>query len=139
MNMNELSFESSLRWVIAGLGAVAVATGLLALVLGANALPGEEAASPTTESALRFYAVFWIAFGLVAMRVAPNAGRETLIVRALAAAMFCGGVARALAWADVGRPHAFFVALTIAELIGGPLLVLWQAKAAERQAAFRSA
>jgi hypothetical protein len=129
-----ISFENTLQGIVAGLGAVAIATGLLALVGGANALPGEEAASATTESALRFYACFWIAYGVVALRVAPHAVRETLIVRGIALVMFLGGIGRALAWIAEGQPHALFVVLMVVELVGAPLLIAWQAKARDSQA-----
>ena len=126
----ELTSRQLLRALLTIVGMVAAATGIFAVLTGANGMPGEIQASASVESELRFFAVFWIAYGVVALRTAPRVELETTTVRALALAMFVAGLARAVAWIAVGRPHSLFVALMIVELIGPPLVVVWQARVA---------
>ena len=82
----------------------------------------------TADNELRFFAVFWIAFGVIAIRVAPRVDTEMQLVRALALTLFVGGLARAISWLAVGKPHSLFVSLMLLELVGAPLVVAWQAK-----------
>ncbi len=48
------------------------------------------------------------------------------MLAAVCGATFLGGTARALAAAQSGQPHPLFRALTVAELIAAPALLLWQ-------------
>ena len=73
--------------------------------MGAKSLPGEGLANPLVESELRFYAAFYVAYGLAALRVAPRADSDTAAVRALAGALFFAGAARPGGWLAVRRPH----------------------------------
>lgn len=82
----------------------------------------------TVDNELRFFAVFWIAFGVVAIRVAPRVDTETQLVRALALTLFVGGLARAISWLAAGEPHPLFVSLMFLEVLGAPLVVAWQGK-----------
>jgi hypothetical protein len=107
-------------------GLVATTAGLDTVIRGAKSLPGQELANPSVESELRFYAAFYIACGVVALRVAPHADRDTTAARALAAALFLAGLARAGAWRGVGRPHPVQRALLVIELAAPPLIVAWQ-------------
>jgi hypothetical protein len=111
-------------------GAVAVATGIFGIATGADGVPGDDAASASVESELRFLYVFWAAYGLALIRVAPRAVGEAWAVRALALVLFAAGLARAVAWLDGGRPHGLFVALMIVELVLPPVIVAWQARLA---------
>lgn len=122
--------ERLLQALLTTIGLVAMATGAFALVTGTSGMPGEIEANATVESELRYFAAFWIAYGAVAFRTAPRVATATTAVRALALAMFIGGVGRALAWIDVGRPHAVFVALMVIELVLPALLVIWQQRVA---------
>jgi hypothetical protein len=111
-------------------GAVAVATGIFGIATGADGVPGDDAASASVESELRFLYAFWAAYGLALIRVAPRAAGEAWAVRALALILFVAGLARAVAWLDAGRPHGLFVALMIVELALPPVIVAWQARLA---------
>jgi hypothetical protein len=53
-------------------GVIATAAGLATVIAGAKSLPAEEAANPVVESELRFYAAFYVAYGLAVLRVAPK-------------------------------------------------------------------
>ena len=115
-------------------GAVPIATGAFAVLTGAGGMPGQNEASASVESELRFFAVFWIAYGAALIWTAPRAARETTLVRALMAVLFVGGIARAIAWAAEGRPHGLFIVLMAIELVMPPVVVLWQDRVAQRRA-----
>jgi hypothetical protein len=122
----------ALRAVLYLGGAVATAAGLHTVIAGARSIAGEGAANASVESELRFYAAFYVAYGLAALRVAPRADQDGAAVRVLAGALFLGGLARAGGWRAVGRPHAGQRALLAIELAGAPALAAWQARLAAR-------
>jgi Domain of unknown function (DUF4345) len=119
---------SALRAVFYVGGAVATAAGLHSAILGARSLPGQALANPTVESELRYYACFYAAYGLAALRVAPRADRDGPAVRALAGALFAAGLARATGWVAAGRPHPLQRALLAIELGAPAPIVAWQSR-----------
>jgi uncharacterized protein DUF4345 len=82
------------------------------------------------ESELRFYAAFYIAYGLVSLRIAPRADNATASVRRLAGVLFLAGLARTYGWLAVGKPHPLQRGLLATELLGPPLIIAWQARLA---------
>jgi hypothetical protein len=104
-------------------GVVATAAGLHTVIAGGKSLPDEGLANPSVESELRFYAAFYVAYGLALLRVAPRADREPAAVRSLAGALFLAGLARAGGWLAVGRPHRVQLALLGIELGAPPVMV----------------
>ena len=119
-----------LQALLTTVGLVAMATGVFALVTGSGGMPGKIEADATVESELRYFAAFWIAYGAIAFRTAPRVATATTAVRVLALAMFIGGLGRALAWIDVGRPHGLMVVLMVIELVLPALLVVSQQRVA---------
>jgi hypothetical protein len=111
-------------------GLVATAAGLHTVIAGAKSVPGQDVANASVESELRFYAAFYVAYGVVALSVAPRADRDTLAVRAVLAPLFLAGVARAGGWLAVGRPHRAQRGLLVIELAAPPLITAWQARLA---------
>ncbi len=111
-------------------GVVATAAGLHTVVVGARSVPGRGTTDPSVESELRFYAAFYVGYGLVALRVAPRADRDTTAVRALAGVLFLAGLARAGGWVAVGKPHPAQRALLAIELAAPPAIVGLQARVA---------
>jgi Domain of unknown function (DUF4345) len=109
-------------------GAVATTAGLHTVMAGVRSLPGRESASAPVESELRFYAAFYVAYGLAALRIAPRADRDPDAVRALAGALFLAGLARGGGWVAAGPPHPLQRALLVLELAGPPAIVAWQAR-----------
>jgi Domain of unknown function (DUF4345) len=109
-------------------GAVATTAGLHTVITGVRSLPGRQAASAPVESELRFYAAFYVAYGLAALRIAPRADRDAEAVRALAGALFLAGLARAGGWLASGPPHPLQRALLAIELAAPPAIVAWQAR-----------
>ena len=98
------------------------------MAAGARSIAGEDAANASVESELRFYAAFYVAYGLAALRVAPRADRDGAAVQALAAALFF--LARASGWLAVGRPHPLHRGLLVIELAAPPAIVAWQKRLA---------
>ena len=119
-------------WVMRILGFVAVGAGLYALLTGVAGMPGEISADASVDSELRFFAVFYVAFGAVAIWIAPRIEAETRLVRVWALTLFVAGLARGVSWLDVGRPDDLFVGLMIAELVIPPVIVVWQGRLAAR-------
>ena len=124
--MSSATERRLLQALLAILGATAIVAGLAAVLTGPEGQLGGAAVPASVDSEYRFYAALWIAFGAVALYIVPRVDRETLAVRALAAALFAAGAARGVAWIDAGRPEAPFVALLALELAIPPVLVLWQ-------------
>jgi hypothetical protein len=122
--------RAALRAIFYAGGAVATAAGLHTVITGAKSVPGEDLANPALESELRFYAAFYVAYGLAALRVAPRADRDTEAVRALAGVLLLAGLARAGGWLAAGRPHNLQRALLAIELAAPAPLVAWQARVA---------
>jgi uncharacterized protein DUF4345 len=111
-------------------GLVATTAGLHTVITGAKSLPGQNRANPAVESELRFYAAFYVAYGVVALRIAPRADNATASVRGLAGTLFLAGLARAGGWLIAGRPHRLQRGLLAAELLAPPLITAWQARVA---------
>jgi hypothetical protein len=126
--------RGGLRAIFYAGGTVATTAGLYTVLAGAKSLPGQGLANLSVESELRFYAAFYVAYGLAALRIAPRADRDTAAVRALAGALFLGGLARAGGWRFTGRPHRLQRALMVVELAAPPLIVVWQTRLAARSA-----
>ena len=122
--------RTALRGVFYVAGGVATTAGLQTVIAGAKSLPDQELANASVESELRFYAAFYVAFGLAALRIAPRADRATAEVRALAATLFLAGLARAGGWLAVGRPSRLQRRLLIIELATPPAVVAWQSRLA---------
>lgn len=117
------------------LGMIAVGTGVFAMLTGAAGMPNEGEASGSVESELRFFAAFWVAYGVVALNIATRAETEFTVVRALALAMFVGGIGRFIALVTVESPHSLFFLLMCVELILPIAIVAWQHKLARRSEA----
>jgi uncharacterized protein DUF4345 len=111
---------------------VATTAGLDTVIRGGKSLPGQSFANPVVESELRFYAAFYVAYGVAALRVAARADSDTASLRALAGALFLAGLARIIGWRTVGRPHPMQRVLLAIELVGPPSMVAWQARLGAR-------
>ena len=131
--MTRASSRRALQALLCAGGVVATTAGFDTVVRGARSLPGQRNANPSVESELRFYAAFYIAYGLVVLRIAPRADRETTAVRSIAAALFLAGLARVAGWRGVGAPHELQRGLLAIELTAPPLIVIWQSRLAVRR------
>lgn len=108
------------------LGLVPIATGLYGIGTGAGGMTGENAAAVNVDNELRFIYAFWVAYGAAWVYVGLRAPESRAAVTALAAVLFAGGLARAIAWVDEGRPDTLYVVLMALELAIPPVLVGWQ-------------
>ncbi len=97
--------------------------GLFVALTGSPA-PPTGAWPATMDNEMRFYAVFWRAYGAVLIQVARDFAARGHLTPWLAGLFFAGGVGRAVSYASVGAPHPFFTALMAIELLTPPLLVL---------------
>jgi hypothetical protein len=122
----------ALRAVFCVGGAVATVAGLHTAAAGAKSIAGQSMANASVESELRFYAAFYVAYGLAALRLAPRADRDSAAVRALAGTVFLAGLARASGWLAVGKPHPVQRGLLVIELAAPPAIVTWQKRLASR-------
>jgi hypothetical protein len=122
--MNERTGATAVVGVLRATAVVAVATGALVVLLGGRAIPGGTEASPSVESVLRFYAVWWIAAGPALWRASSSVGTGDPRLRQLCFITTAGGLARLVAAGQTGMPHPMFQALTVVELVGGPLLAV---------------
>ncbi|GAA3389459.1 DUF4345 domain-containing protein [Streptomyces roseoviridis] len=126
--------DKTLRVFAWTMGLACVAIGLLHVLGGNAAIPGEADAGPTVDSLGRFLGAIFAGYGLVwlwAVRQSPVPAR---VVRWLAAVFLLGGLGRLLSVAVHGWPHWFQIVLTAMELAFPPLW-FWLADADER--AFR--
>lgn len=99
------------------------AAGLLGYFgLGGGAVTGLSSADIDNE--MRFYAVFWFAYGVAAISVARRLPTSIKTARLLLALFFAGGAGRALSIASVGAPHPVFIALMWIELLAPTALLL---------------
>ena len=97
---------------------------------GFDGLAGRDA-----DSELRFYATFFLAYGLTVLWLAACFPRQHRIIPPLLAVFFVGGVARCLSWAALGAPHPLFQGLLVVELTAPPLLWLMYRSVIARQGA----
>lgn len=107
--------------VITLVGLFIVATGVLEVALGPRALPGAETATPSADSNYRFFAVSWLALGVLLLAKRT----DELVIRFVSATVFVGGLARFVSLAQAGQPQPMIYALLAVELVAPPLLVLW--------------
>lgn len=116
-----------LQIVVAVLGVIPIGTGLAAFVLGPASMPGGQPVGPSIDNEYRFLAVFWFSFGVLIYWILPTIERRTRLVRFLGGFIFLGGVGRLISLVMFGAPHWSYLAAMALELVGIPLLVLWQA------------
>lgn len=128
-----------LRSLLILLGAAAVLIGSSIFFLGAQitaatterltdfalGLPfeGGETFSPTTDSELRFYAPFWVAYGAALIWTSARLDDHRRWIVPLAGLFLAGGVGRALAWLAGGPPRLPFIILLGLELTVPVLIV----------------
>ncbi|MEX2458298.1 MAG: DUF4345 domain-containing protein [Actinomycetota bacterium] len=115
------------------LGLVAVVFGSLSVLFGGELVLGAGTVSPSLDSELRYYAAWYVAAGVVALRAARSVETEGRTIRALSAALFTGGCGWVISLIVVGTPHPVSLLLMGPELGLPILLVLWQASLARRR------
>jgi hypothetical protein len=106
-----------------GIGAVTLVERTYDTLLGRISLPPDRI-SPTLDSELRFYAPFWLTYGLLLLWVSREMVDRLKFVPALSLLFFAGGIGRVISAITVGLPHPSFVLLMSIELVLPPMFIL---------------
>lgn len=78
--MSERRVPSLLRVLLTLLGLVALIAGLFTVATGTDGMPGNSTATPNVESELRFYSVFWSAYGVLALLASREPERRITLI-----------------------------------------------------------
>jgi hypothetical protein len=111
-----------------------IVAGSIAVLLGAESVLREGSFTTDIDSEMRFYAVWYVAAGIMLARAIPRVESEAFMIRLIAGAFFVAGCARALSWAVVGKPHVSQVVLMVIELCLPFVIVPLQAAVARKAA-----
>jgi hypothetical protein len=108
---------------------IAVTADTLALMLAPVGLESggfQDLASPNVDNEFRFYAVLWIAYGIVLLRTATRLPADLHWVPPLTGIFLAGGFGRLLSIARHGPPDPLFMLLTYLEFaLCAIFLVAW--------------
>lgn len=122
-----------LQLVLAVLGLIPLLTGGLSLLLGAHAFNVIGGSIPSTainnvvlDSEARFLGAIWFSIGVLLYWILPSIHQQTTLFRLLTGGIFLGGLGRLASAFLVGIPPVQFIAAIVLELIGMPLLIMWQ-------------
>lgn len=119
--------QRALMIVLAVLGAVAVGSGLYAIILGPAFIPGGSPTSPTVDSEYRFVNVFWLAAGAAVWWSLFRLRERKTVTRTMLVLAFVGGLARLVSVFAVGWPSPVFIGSMVLELVIVPLVIWWHA------------
>jgi hypothetical protein len=125
--------KKALQIVLGVLGLIPILTGGLNLIMGASALNIDGASfssdvlnNVVLDSEIRFFGAIWFGIGMILYWMLPSIEKQTMLLRLLTGGIFLGGIGRLASAFFVGIPPNHFIAATVLELIGMPILVLWQ-------------
>ncbi|WP_431233084.1 DUF4345 domain-containing protein [Mycolicibacterium psychrotolerans] len=122
-----------LQWTLAVLAAIPMGSATGEIVRGAQGVPGgSPEVTPTVDSSLRYANVFKFAVGPVIWSQLGRVERSPALSFAIGT-IAVGGLARLRSWQQRGRPHPVTVAAIALEVLGGPLLLIWQRRIASNQ------
>jgi Domain of unknown function (DUF4345) len=108
------------------------ATGIVDLLLGANALSTvgtqlsvEALTDPSLNSQLRFFAAIWLGFGVMLWYSTSDLTRHAVWFRLMCLALILSGIGRLISLVQFGVPAVPFVVAIIVEVVVIPLVLLW--------------
>ncbi len=144
--MSALRIEHRIMQVLmVALGMAAVGIGAMVFLMGVQFIQLTESAfnfamgeslqadpatiSPTIDNELRFYSIFWLSYGVLALWVARNMLARLRHVPILMGMFFIGGVGRALSHILIGAPHPAFTMLMSIELVTPVVMAILYARA----------
>lgn len=102
---------------IAGPAFTASAFAWLLAAIGADTGQVTAFASADVDTEFRFYAVFWMAYGVLLVSTARSLGKRLPHVPLLAGLFLLGGLGRLGSWALAGPPHLLFAVLMWIEIV----------------------
>jgi hypothetical protein len=105
-------------------GVSVIVISALHVVLGPGAVPGSIPVNATMDSEDRFFAVLFLAYGMVLLWCVRAVEGKAKPVYFLAGTLLAGGLARLVSIAAVGPPNDFFLAMTALELLL-PIMMTW--------------
>lgn len=114
--------ESSIKVILYLIFTVSLITGINVLVGGGHSLPGVINVEATVDNELRFFSVFWLAYGSFCFWVARNLPKEHRFLPFVALVFFIGGVGRLLSTVFVGMPTPLFISATVLEFVLPPVI-----------------
>jgi hypothetical protein len=110
--------QSIIKYILYAIASVALFTGLNVLIGGAPAIPGATAAvEASVDNELRFFSVFWLAYGAFCFWVARDVEARQPFIPYIAVCFFLGGVARLSSFLWVGSPGSALLAAMVLEFI----------------------
>ena len=100
--------------------------GVGALLVVGGSVPSEAINNVAIDSDIRFLGAIWFSIGVILYWVIPAIDKQTTLFRLLIGGIFLGGLGRLSSALLIGIPPTQFIAAIALELIGMPLLLLWQ-------------
>ncbi|GLQ30719.1 DUF4345 domain-containing protein [Litoribrevibacter albus] len=117
--------ESTLKYLLYAISAVALITGLNVVIGGAAAVPGSlGSVEATVDNELRFFSIYWVAFGVFCFWVARNIDTQFFFIPFIALFFFLGGVGRLISTLTIGNPASILVPAMVLEFVL-PVLIYW--------------
>lgn len=116
----------ALQVIVAVLGALPLAFGLLGLWAGVGLYIPAEAATPKLDSQFRFVSALDLGLCAIAWWFVAHIESHAGFFRLVCLIVFVGGVGRVAAWLSTGSPGPAFAVVTAIELLV-PILIPWQA------------
>jgi hypothetical protein len=120
--------KHALQITVAVLGAIPVITGILTMFGLSDPIYASAhlAQNALLDSNLRFFGGTWLGLGLAVWWLIPAIEKRGSTFRILWGMILLGGIGRALSMVFAGLPPAPFIGFTLLELLGAPLIILWQ-------------
>lgn len=125
-----MTSRRALQGTLLVLACVPIVTGTLSVVGGTGIIGGGDGTHPNVESELRFYAAFYVGFGVFIGSLAPRIEQRGRELRTAAAVLVLAASGRAIAIVSGREPDTLFVVLMAVELAIAAGLVTWQAQVA---------
>lgn len=116
----------ALQVVLAVLGVLPLAFGVLGLWAGVGLYIPVEAATPKLDSQFRFVSALDLGLAAIAWWFVAHIESHAGVFRLVCLLVFLGGVGRVAAWLSTGSPGPAFALVTAIELLV-PALIPWQA------------
>jgi Domain of unknown function (DUF4345) len=120
--------KRTLLIVLYVLGAVPVATSLLAIIGGPAVAPGGAPTVNSIDSEYRFVNTFWLAAGLILWWSLRKAAERAMVTRVILTIAAVGGIPRLVSLLVVGPPHPVFIGTLVLELVIVPLVIWWHSR-----------